>query len=392
MPYKPEAVVEILRKVLINRSQPIALHEPHFAGREWLYLKNCLDSGWVSSVGEFVNKFEQMLAEQCGVRYAIATVNGTAALHAALLVAGVRRDDEVIVPALTFVATANAVAYCGAIPHLADSDNLTLGLDPAKLASHLDAVGEQRDDGCYNRATGRRIAAVIPMHTFGHPVDMDTVMQLARERRLAVIEDATEALGSCYKGRAAGSLGHLGVLSFNGNKIITTGGGGAILTDDESVALRTKHLTTTAKKPHRWAFEHDEVGYNYRLPNLNAALGCAQLEQLDGFIEAKRQLAQRYSAAFSGIAGLRFFGEPDFAKSNYWLNAILLDRDNCDSRDDILDAATNAGFMLRPAWALLHRLPMYEKCPRMDLSVAEYLERCLINIPSSAYLGASDGA
>lgn len=387
MPHNAEAVLDVLRRVLGPGPGPVALHEPAFAGQEWGYLKRCLDSGWVSSAGEFVNQFERMLAAQCGVRHAIATVNGTSALHAALLVSGVRKDDEVIVPALTFVATANAVAYCGAIPHLADSDDLTLGIDPEKLAAHLDEISEQRPDGCYNRSTGRRISAVIPMHTFGHPVDMDKVMELAARFRLAVIEDATEALGSSYKGRPAGSLGHVGTLSFNGNKIITTGGGGAILTNDENIAHRTRHLTTTAKKPHRWGFDHDEIGYNYRLPNLNAALGCAQLEQLDGFVEAKRSLAQRYRDSFSGLPGIRFFEEPAFARSNYWLNVVLLARASLDDRDDLLDTANRAGFMLRPVWSLMHHLPMYADCPRSDLSVAEKLEHCIINLPSSATLG-----
>lgn len=386
MPHSAEAVLDALRKVIGNQPAPVALHEPTFAGQEWQYLKSCLDSGWVSSAGEFVQTFEQKLAAKCGVRYAIATVNGTAALHAALLVAGVRKNDEVIVPALTFVATANAVAYCGAIPHLADSDELSLGIDPAKLAAHLDDVSELREDGCFNRSTGRRISAIIPMHTFGHPVDMDAITELAEKRRLAVIEDATEALGSSYKGRAAGSLGHLGTLSFNGNKIITTGGGGAILTNDENIALRTRHLTTTAKKSHRWEFEHDEVGYNYRLPNLNAALGCAQLEQLDRFVEAKRSLARCYRDSFAGVSGIRFFSEPAYARSNYWLNAILLNNADLENRNDILDAAAKAGFMLRPVWTLMNRLPMYAHCPRTDLSVAERLAHSIINLPSSANL------
>jgi perosamine synthetase len=392
MPPRAKAIVDILRMVLADRTGSVALHEPVFAGQEWLYLKHCLDSGWVSSAGEFVNRFESMLAARCGVRYAVATVNGTAALHAALLIAGVQKDDEVIVPALTFVATANAVSYCGAIPHLADSDELTLGINPAKLAAHLDAVAEPRDDGCYNRRTGRRIRAIVPMHTFGHPVDMDALMPVADGHRLAVIEDATEALGSTYKGRLAGSLGQMGTLSFNGNKIITTGGGGAILTDDSEIARKAKHLTTTAKKEHRWALEHDSVGYNYRLPNLNAALGCAQLEQLDGFIAAKRDLARRYSGAFSALPGVRFFQEPEFAQSNYWLNAILVEPGQDSARDDILDAANSAGFMLRPAWTLMHQLPMYAHCPRSDLSVAEKLERCIINLPSSASLGNASGS
>lgn len=390
--FDSQAVLTALREVFGARDGFIALHEPRFAGREWEYVKECLDTGWVSSVGKFVDSFEQRLAETCGVRHAVAVVNGTAALHAALLVAGVAHGDEVIVPALTFVATANAVMHANAVPHFADSEEATLGLDPAKLASHLDAVAELRDGHCVNRLTGRRIAALVPMHVFGHPVDMDPLTELAARWNLPVLEDAAEALGSRYKGRPAGSLGRLAAISFNGNKILTTGGGGAILTDDPDLARRAKSLTTTAKKPHRWAFEHEEAAFNYRLPNINAALGCAQLEQLDGFLAAKRRLAEAYHGVFANIAGLKVVAEPSFAHSNYWLNALLLDEDQAHRRDELLELTNNAGIMTRPAWGLMHRQPMYEACPRMDLSVAESLERRLVNIPSSAILGATHGA
>lgn len=393
MSLDPTRIVAVLRQLVAGGDARVPLHEPRFAGHEWDYVKNCLDEGWVSSVGAYVDRFEAELADLCGVRHGVATVNGTAALHVALLVAGVRPDDEVLVPALTFVATANAVMYLGAMPHFVDSDERTLGLDPAALARHLEAIAEPipGGDGFRNRQTGRRLTAVVPMHAFGHPVDMDALDEVAEAWKLAVVEDATESLGSSYKGRPCGSFGRAAALSFNGNKIVTTGGGGAVMTDDEDLAKLAKHLTTTAKTPHRWAFEHDMVAFNYRLPNINAALGCAQLEQLPGFLAAKRRLAERYREAFAGIGGLRFVVEPEDCHSNYWLNAILLDEAEASQRDEILDATNDAGIMTRPAWTLMHRLPMYRDCPRADLAVAESLERRLINLPSSAVLGgASD--
>ena len=382
-----DRITEILRGLLPTvRESPVALHEPCLAGHEWDYVKDCLDSGWVSSVGSYVNRFERQLEELLGVGNAVACVNGTAALHVCLELAGVAPGDEVIVPALTFVATANAVTYLGALPHFADSDAHTLGLDPAKLADYLEQIAEPADDGCRNRKSGRRIAAVLPMHTFGHPVDMDPLNELAARHGIAVVEDAAEALGSRYKGRACGGLARLAALSFNGNKIVTTGGGGAVLTDDDELARLAEHVTTTARVKHQWAFLHDRIGYNYRMPNLNAALGCAQLEQLAGFLAAKRAFAARYAAAFEGVPGLRIFAEPDFAESNYWLNALLLDEEVADLRDDLLARLNDSGILARPAWTLMHRLPMYRECPRMDLSVAESLERRLINLPSSAIL------
>lgn len=379
-------VLNSLRQVLPNDKNFIPLHEPNFSGNEWKYVKDCIDTGWVSSVGEYVNLFEQKLAEFTGIKYAIAAVNGTAALHIALKLVGVEPKDEVLMPSLTFVATANAVAYCEAVPHFVECTEETLGLDPVKLAEYLSEVSEIRNNQCFNKATGRRIKAVVPMHTFGHPVDLDNLKEVCNEYFLELVEDMAESLGSYYKGRHTGNWGKVSALSFNGNKIITTGGGGAILTNDETIAKLAKHITTTAKVPHPWAFVHDQVGYNYRLPNINAALGCAQLENLPDFIEKKRSLAKRYLGAFEGIEGIKFFVEPEFASSNYWLNTLLIDRENIPCRDKLLAITNENGIMTRPAWTLMHKLPMYKDCPRMDLTVSEDLENRIINIPSSPAL------
>lgn len=388
--FDPVPVIEALRGVLDVGAGPVALHEPSLHGREWEYVKDCLDSGWVSYAGCYVERFETMLTEITGARHAVAVVSGTAALHTALMLCGVKLGDEVLIPALTFVATANAVAHAGAIPHLVDSDLATLGLDPARLSGYLESIAVLREGQCFNRLTSRRIAAIVPMHAFGHPVDMDRLNEVAAHYSLVVIEDAAESLGSSYKQRSTGTLGRVAALSFNGNKVVTTGGGGALLTDDPDLARAAKHLTTTAKLPHRWEFRHDLVGYNYRMPSLNAALGCAQLEQLPGFLASKRLLADRYREALRDVPGIEFFSEPEFARSNYWLNAIMIRpalAADFTARDALLAAANDAGIMARPAWTLMHRLPMYAECPRMDLSVAESIERRLVNIPSSARLG-----
>lgn len=384
---KIKVICEELRNTLSAQPESVSLHEPLFAGNEWTYVKECLDTGWVSSVGAFVDRLEADLAAYTGVKRAVAVVNGTAALHVCLMLAGVESGDEVLIPALTFIATANAVTYCGAVPHFVDSEERTLGLDPVRLADYLSETAELRDGGCYNRTTGRRIKAVVPMHTFGHPVDLDPLVEVCSRFRIELIEDAAESLGSFYKGRHTGNWGRLSALSFNGNKIITTGGGGAILTNDEELAARAKHLTTTAKVPHRWEFNHDVTGYNYRMPNINAALGCAQLEQLPVFLENKRRLAENYRAVFVDVIGIRFVTEPEFARSNYWLNALMLDEDLAPERDKLLSLTNDAGIMTRPAWTLMHRLPMYAGCPRMDLSMAESMSKRIINIPSSASLG-----
>jgi perosamine synthetase len=375
----PARIVDAIRSVVAEPDTPHKLHEPVFEGNESAYLQECVRTGWVSSAGAFVDRFETDLARLTGARRAVAVVNGTAALHISLRLAGVEPDDEVLVPALTFVGTVNAIAYCGAIPHFVDSSELTLGLDPGKLDDYLGTIAGR---GSKNRHTGRVLRAVVPMHTYGHPVDFDALKVVCEKYGLVVVEDAAESIGSYYKGKHTGSLGRLGALSFNGNKTITTGGGGAVLTNDERLGQLAKHLTTTAKLAHRWAFNHDMVGYNYRLPNINAALGCAQLEQLAGFLQAKRELARRYAQVFCEISEARFFVEPPFATSNYWLNVVLLDPTLSGQRDAVLEATNAAGLMTRPAWTLMHKLPMYASAPRMDLSVAEGLEQRLINLPS----------
>ncbi len=375
-----------IKQVLGNSKEFTALHEPEFTGNEWNIVKDCLDSTFVSSVGKYVDRFELVLAEYTGARYAVAVVNGTAALHIALLLAGVRTGDEVLIPALSFVATANAVAYCGAVPHFVDSDWSTLGINVPSLGEHLQQSSQVEDGNLINRFTGRRIAAIVPMHTYGHPVDMSSLLDLANTYNLPLVEDAAESLGSTYKGQHTGTLGLLGTLSFNGNKVITTGGGGAILTNDDKLARQAKHLTTTAKRPHRWEFFHDEVAWNYRLPNLNAALGCAQMESLPEFLRLKRQLAHRYREVFEGINGVEFVDEPINSQSNYWLNTLRLNEPSSQLRDLVLAVANSAGYQCRPTWTLLNKLPMYADCPRSQLTVAERLEASLINVPSSAAL------
>jgi aminotransferase in exopolysaccharide biosynthesis len=380
----PRQTVDAIRSVVGPVSA--ALHEPRFAGNEWVYLKECLDSTYVSSVGKFVTRFEDDLVGYTGAKHAVAVVNGTAALQVALRLAGVQSLDEVIIPALTFVGTANAVTYCGATPHFVDSEECTLGLAPKVLREYLRSITEIQGTLCINRATGRVIRAMVPMHTFGHPVDIEGVLAVAKDFHLALVEDAAESLGSTIHGRHTGTFGSMGVLSFNGNKTITTGGGGAILTNDSEIAKHARHLTTTAKVPHRWDYVHNEIGYNYRLPNINAALGCAQLEQLHDFLTAKRRLFSRYQAAFAGMAQSRIVVEPEGCRSNYWLQTLLLDESVANERDAVLAATHEAGLMTRPAWTLMHRLSPYRTCPRMELPVAESLEQRLINLPSSPHL------
>jgi perosamine synthetase len=379
------AVMHSMRQV-IPANRRVGLHEPDLTGREFDYLKDCIDEGWVSYLGRFVDKFEIELARISEVRHAVAIVNGTAALHAALLIVGVRPGDEVLVPALTFAATANAVRHCFAVPHFVDSEVSTLGLDPDELDAYLTENTDLQDGICMNRNTGRAIRAVVPVHIFGHPVRMSELQAVSQKWNLVIVEDAAEALGSRMNGRPVGGDGLMSVLSFNGNKIVTTGGGGAILTNDSEIAARAKHLTTTAKKPHPYLFFHDEVGYNYRLPNINAALGCAQLERLAMFLAQKRRLADHYARAFNGVPGVQFFREPEGATSNYWLNSILLDRDYAGERDFLIEELNSEGLGCRPVWTPLHQLPMYATCPRMDLAVCEEIAARLISLPSSPAL------
>ena len=381
-------IVSTLQRCLPDSKAPIALHEPVFEGNEWDYVKECIDTRWVSSAGAYVDRLERDLAAYTGAKRAVVVVNGTSALHVCLRLVGVERGDEVLVPALTFVATANAITYQGAVPHFVDSEEATLGVDPEKLDTYLKRIATVEDGVCINKETGRPIRAVVPMHAYGHPVDIEQLQQVCERFHIALVEDAAESLGSLYKGQHTGTFGRCAALSFNGNKTITTGGGGAILTNDEALADQAKHLTTTAKRDHAWEYFHDRQGYNYRMPNLNAALGCAQLEQLPSFIKRKRTLADRYREAFADAEGVSFFEEPDGARSNYWLNVLLLSPETAGHRDVVLEHTNASGFMTRPTWTLMNKLPMYSDCPRMDLSTVQSLERRLINIPSTPTLVA----
>jgi perosamine synthetase len=378
-----ESVVNAIREVT---GGPSALHEPVFRGNEQAYVAECIETGWVSSVGAFVDRLERDLVQYTGARHAIATVNGTSALHVALILAGVQKGDEVIVPALSFVATANAVTYCGAVPHFVDVSDKTLGMCPEKLENHFTLELTRNRNEIRNRKTGRRVAAIVPMHTFGHPCEMDFLCELADTYGLPIVEDAAESLGSSFRGKHTGTFGLLGILSFNGNKIITAGGGGAILTNDTYLAQRAKHLTTTAKVPHTWEYVHDAAGFNYRMPNLNAALACAQLEQLNGFLASKRSTAERYQETVAKIEGVSFIAEPKNSCSNYWLNAIRLDYDHKSARDKILDSFNKTGLMSRPSWTPLNRLAMFRECVSSNLETTDALFDSLINIPSGAGL------
>jgi perosamine synthetase len=379
---KSENMLQRLRSILTDLTATYALHEPDFSGHERKYVDDCIASGWVSSVGEYVNRFEKQLAEFTGMKHAIATVNGTAALHACLLMAGVEADQEVLLPTLTFVATANAVRYCAAIPHFIDADPKTFGIDVTKLENYLNDIAVVKSGACFNKKTGRKISALCITHVFGHLADLDRIKALCDKFSIRLIEDAAEALGSYYKNQPVGHASSLAALSFNGNKIITTGGGGAVLTNDDELAKRIKHLTTTAKAQHQWQFCHDEVGYNYRMPNLNAALGCAQLERLPEYISAKRALTLNYQTLFSNCAFGSIFREPENTQSNYWLNVFMLDDADMSLRDEILQFLTDHKIHCRPVWELMHRLPMYQDMPAMDLSQAEKLQARVILLPS----------
>lgn len=359
----------------------VPLHEPTFNDKEVEYVTDCVKTGWVSSVGAYVNRFEEDLAKFVGVKRAVAVVNGTAALHIALKVAGVKAEDEVLMPSLTFIATANAVSYLGAVPHFIDVSINTLGVDADKLKIYLEQIGKLQNNQLYNRETGRRISALVPMHTFGHAADTEGLLKVCEMYNLTLVEDAAESLGSYYNGKHTGSFGKVSALSFNGNKIMTTGGGGAIVTDDDALADYAKHLTTTAKIPHRWAYEHDEIGFNYRMPNINAALGCAQLEKMPLFIQQKRELTKNYEQWLAGIEGVQLFKEPANTRSNYWLQTILLDEQF--NRDEVLDFLNEQGVMSRPIWNPMHHLAIYQNCPKSDLSVTDQLNRSVVNIPST---------
>ena len=372
-------------KSLYPTENPVPLHAPRFSGNEKKYLIDCIDTTYVSYVGRYVTRFEDEVRQLTGAKYAVAVSTGTAALHVALLLAEVTPGDEVVTQPLTFVATANAISYCSAHPVFVDVERSTLGLDPEKLNDFLLNNGILKSDGgCYNKITGRKIAACVPMHTLGHPARIDQIIEICQRYHIPVIEDAAEALGSFYKGKHAGTLGEFGTLSFNGNKPVTTGGGGMIITNDEALAAKAKHLTTTAKQPHPWEFIHDDVGYNYRMPNINAAVGCAQMECFAGVLDNKRATAQMYDQFFQEI-GIPFIAEPAHTRSNYWLNTIVLkDR---QERDQFLAYSRENGIQARPVWTLMPNLPMYRQCQCTPLETAQWLEDRLVNIPSSVRLG-----
>jgi len=360
-----------------------SLHQPCLAGNEKNYLAECVDSSFVSSVGKYVDQFEKDLARYTGAKYAVAVVNGTAALQTCLVVSGVRPGDEVLVPSLSFVATSNAVVHAGAIPHFVDVSERTLGVDPDALSQWLDWISEKTSEGLRNKVTGRRISCLIPMHTFGHVCDLEALVKIAFDAGIMLVEDAAESLGSTYQGQHAGTFGICSALSFNGNKIVTTGGGGALLTNDHSIATHAKHLTTTAKVPHAWNYVHDEIGYNFRMPNINAALGCAQLEQIDKFLSNKRRLAKKYAEAFHRVPSAHWFAEPDGSASNYWLQTILLDKVATGKKESLLMALKESGYESRPVWTPNHLLFPYASCPKSPLGVTESLADRIVNIPSN---------
>ncbi len=396
MHYQP--IIDFIRSLYPGK-ETIPLHEPYFGGNEKKYVLDCIETNYVSSVGKYVDKFEEMIRDFTGAKYAIATVNGTAALHIALKLAGVQPGDLVITQPLTFVATCNAITYCGAEPVFVDIDSDTLGMSPDSLESWLSTNTVIEDNVCYLKEVHklhelqynnnkfveirgqRRISACVPMHTFGHPCKIDRIVDICNRYHIPVVEDAAESIGSYYKRKHTGTFGNLGILSFNGNKTITTGGGGMILTDDDELGPLAKHITTTAKKPHPWKFEHNMIGYNYRLPNINAALGCAQMEILPDILKNKRQTAKRYQDFFNKLKNIEFISEPSDSISNYWLNAILLYDE--EERDQFLDYAYSQKVMCRPAWTLMNKLPMFSKCISSTLFESNMVEKQLINIPSS---------
>jgi perosamine synthetase len=379
-----DQIVSAVRRVVGEK--PAVLHEPLFEGDEEKLVRECIQTGWVSSVGKFEDGFEHQLADYTGAKAAIAVVNGTAALHVALLAAGVKELDEVLVPTLTFIGTVNPIAYCGATPHFMESLANAPGIDVDALGGYLDDIAELKGEASYNKRTGARLAAILPVHVFGHPVDMDRLGEISAKYRIPVIEDAAEALGSKYKGRHVGTLGLLGTLSFNGNKIVTTGGGGAILTNDVDLARRIRHVSTTARVTHAIEFAHDMVGYNYRMPNINAALGVAQLRNIESFVSRKRMLTERYAAGIENIPSVHLLREGNDTRSNYWLQTLVLDVAISDQRDQILGALNDAGYGARPVWRLMHTLPMFASCPRMDTANAQSLAARIVNIPSGPAL------
>ena len=376
-------IVDFIRD-LYGTSDFVPLAVPKFIGNEKKYLNECIDTTFVSSVGKFVDRFEEDMARYTGAKRAVVCVSGTNALHMALMLAGVERDDEVLTQALTFIATCNALSYIGAHPVFLDVDVETMGLSPDAVKEWLAKNAEIRNGQCYNKRTGRRVKACVPMHTFGHPVRLDELVAVCEEYHIELVEDAAESIGSLYKGKHTGTFGKIGALSFNGNKTITTGGGGMLLFNDEELGAYAKHLTTQSKIPHRWEFRHDHIGYNYRMPNINAALGCAQLEHIEEYVADKRATAAAYRDYFSRMDGIEFFVEPENTRSNYWLNAVLLP--NREEQQAFLQYTNDNGVMTRPIWELMNRLPMFEHCETDHLSNTQMFADRVVNIPSSVRL------
>ena len=374
-----ENTIEFIQEIYKSK-EFIPLHEPRFSGNEKKYINECIDSTFVSSIGKYVDEFEEKIAKYSGAKFAVATSNGTSALHVSLLLANVDQNDEVITQSLTFIATCNAISYCGAQPIFIDVDKDTMGLSPAALECFLKDNTTVKNKQCINNITGRVIKACVPMHTYGHPCKIDKIKQICDEHHIFLIEDAAESVGSKYKDKHTGTFGQLGVMSFNGNKIITSGGGGCIVTNDKILAKKAKHLTTTAKVPHKWDFNHDMVGYNYRMPNINAALLVAQLENLNSFLANKRKLAKTYEEFFK-TQEYTFFKEPKLSKSNYWLNTLLL-KDKTQ-RDKFLKETNSSNVMTRPVWIMMHKLSMFENAQCGDLTNSEWLNDRVVNIPSS---------
>ena len=375
-----EDIINFIQKTYKTKNF-IPLHEPKFFGNEKKYLNECIDSTFVSSVGKYVDIFEKKIAEYTGAKYAVATSNGTSALHIALLLSNVEEGDEVITQPLTFIATCNAIRYCGGQPIFVDVDKDTMGLSPSSLISFLKNNTTIKNQQCINNSTGKVIKACVPMHTFGHPCKIDEIKEICDEYNIFLIEDAAESVGSKYKDKHTGTFGDIGTLSFNGNKIITAGGGGCIITNNKTLARKAKHLSTTAKVPHKWEFNHDMIGYNYRMPNINAALLVAQLENLDKFITNKRKIASSYEKFFKKIE-YTFFKEPVHSRSNYWLNTLIFK--NRQQRDEFLEETNNNGVMTRPIWQLMNKLEMFKDCKCTDLENAKYLEERSVCIPSSS--------
>jgi aminotransferase in exopolysaccharide biosynthesis len=373
-------IVDFVHK-LYKTNDFVPLHAPVFFGNEKEYLNECIDSTFVSSVGKYVDRFEEMVAKFTGAKRAVVCVNGTNALHMAMMLVGVEKDDEVITQSLTFIATCNAISYIGAHPVFIDVDKDTMGLSPVAVEKWLLANTVYKNGGCYNKHTGRRVKACVPMHTFGHPVHLDELVLICEKFHLELVEDAAESLGSFYKGKHTGTFGKIGALSFNGNKTITTGGGGMLLFNDEELGRHAKHLTTQAKLPHKWEFVHDDIGYNYRMPNINAALGCAQMEKLNSILQNKRETAESYRNFFTKYEDLFFFNEPENCSSNYWLNVLIL-KDK-SMQDTFLEYTNNHGVMTRPVWRLMNKLEMFKHCQSDDLVNTLWFEERIVNIPSS---------